>query len=386
MSYYIHAQKFFLKNTTENGGYLEITNNGTFGNYLPETQQPKGRIVEYNNKWIAPGLVDTHIHGLAGKDVMDNQWSSIEVMSLALLKCGVTSWLLTTITSSTDQLNAICQTISSHYGEETGAKIQGINFEGPFFTEKHKGAQNPKYFTEPSIEKFSQWQKSANGHLQQITIAPERNGAPRFTQQIATSGVTVALGHSDATFEQAKDCVEAGASVFTHTYNGMSPLNHRAPGMVGAAMSLDTINDELICDGYHVHPAAAKALIKIKTPEHIVLVTDCMSAGLMPSGNYMLGELPVVVDGKTATLKNGFHSLAGSILKLNQAVKNLVDWNIVIPEQAIRMASQTPAMSAKIEAKCGSILPGRAADFIVLDSDMNLWQTYLNGEVRYQVK
>ncbi|BDR58868.1 N-acetylglucosamine-6-phosphate deacetylase [Xylocopilactobacillus apicola] len=385
MTYYIHAQKFFLRNTTENGGYLEVTDNGTFGAYIPEDQTPVGKIVDYSDRWIAPGLVDTHIHGIAGADVMDTSWDSINTMSEALLKCGVTSWLPTTITGSFDQLNDICQIFGNHWGEEKGAKVQGINFEGPYFTEKHKGAQNPKYFKDPSLQEFDQWQKSAKGHLRQITVAPERKGAVEFVSKVSETGVTVAIGHSDATFEQAKACVEAGATVFTHTFNGMSPLSHREPGMVGAAMSLDQVYDELICDGHHINPYVARILIDKKTPDHVILVTDCMSAGLMPDGDYMLGELPVLVGGGTATLKEPPHNLAGSILRLNEAIKNVVDWNLVTPEKSVMMGSWVPAVGAQITDHCGAILPGRAADFIVLDQKMNLLETYLDGVSRYKV-
>lgn len=234
------------------------------------------------------------------------------------------------------------------------------------------------------MDTFNKWQEAAQGLLRQITIAPERDGAVEFTQKVSATGVVVCLGHSSATFEQAKACVEAGATTFTHTFNAMSPLNHRAPGMVGAAMSLTGVNDELICDGHHVNPYAARILINVKSPEHIVLVTDCMSAGMMPDGDYMLGELPVVVGNGTARLKDETHNLAGSILKLNDAIKNLVDWNIATPEQAVKMATSTPAQSAVIANHAGAILPGRAADFIVLDPQMNLQATYLDGVSRYQ--
>ncbi|MBA1434090.1 N-acetylglucosamine-6-phosphate deacetylase [Bombilactobacillus bombi] len=381
---YLHAAKFFLHNTTESGGFLELTDDGKFGCYLPESQQPQGEIIDYKDSWIAPGLIDTHIHGLLGHDVMDNDAQGINAMAEGLLKCGVTSWLPTTVTGSKEQLKDICATIAQNQAHFTGAKVAGINFEGPFFTPEHKGAQNPKYFGDPDIDTFEEWQEAAQGLLRQITIAPERKGAVEFTQAISQTGVVVCLGHSSATFEQAKACVEAGATTFTHTYNAMSPLNHRAPGMVGATMSLDGVNAELICDGHHVNPYAAKILIKVKSPEHIVLVTDCMSAGMMPDGDYMLGELPVVVGNGTARLKDETHNLAGSILKLNDAVKNVVAWNLVTPEQAITMATATPAKSAGIDQKAGAILPGRAADFIVLDQQMNLQATYLDGQMRYQ--
>lgn len=381
---YIHAAKFFLHNTTENGGYLAITDDGKFGRYFTEEQKPAGEIVDYGDKWIAPGLVDTHIHGLLGHDVMDNDAEGINAMSEGLLKCGVTSWLPTTVTGSRQQLKDVCATISNNRDKFTGAKVAGINFEGPFFTPEHKGAQNPKYFTDPDVDEFKEWQDAAQGMLKKITLAPERKGAAEFCEKISATGVTVCLGHSSATFEQAKECVENGASVFTHTYNAMSPLLHRAPGMVGAAMSLDNVDDELICDGHHVNPFAARILIDKKTPEHVLLVTDCMSAGMMPDGDYMLGELPVVVGGGTARLKDKTHNLAGSILKLNDAIKNVVDWNIVTPEQAITMGSWVPARSSKIGDKAGAILPGRAADFIVLDNQMNLKETYLNGVSKFK--
>lgn len=385
MSYYIHAAKFFLKNTTENGGWLEVTDDGKFGDFIPAYgEKPAGEIKDYGDQWIAPGLVDTHIHGMLGHDVMDNDWEGINEMSEGLLKAGVTSWLPTTLTGPFEQLNDVCKTIGDHAGEEKGAKIQGIYFEGPFFTEEHKGAQNPKYFRDPSIKEYDEWQASAKGLLQKMALAPEREGAVEFTKHMSQDGKVVALGHSSATFELAKACVEAGATVFCHTFNGMSGLNHRAPGMVGAAMYMQIVDDELICDGHHVRPEVVGALIKDKTPEHIALITDCMQAGMMPDGEYMLGEFPVIVADGMAKLKDGAHSLAGSILQLKDAIKNVVDWNDVVPEDAIKMGALVPARSCKIDDKCGSILPGRDADYLVLNKDMSLAETYLDGVSRYQ--
>src|SRR5699024_4860572 len=213
---------------------------------------------------------------------------------------------------------------------------------------------------------------------------PERKGAAEFTKAVASNNVAVYLGHSDATFEQAKACVEAGATGFTHTYNGMGGLNHRVPGMVGAALSMHLVDDELICDGHHVNPYAARIVIEKKGAEHVALITDCMRAGLMPDGDYVLGELPVVVANGTARLKAIPHSLAGLILMLNEAIKNVVDWNIATDEEAIEMASYTAAKSSKVLDKCGIIADGRDADFIVLNNDMSLSETYLDGVSRYK--
>lgn len=382
MSEYIHAAKFYLPYSTETGGYLEITDDGKFGSYFPENAKPAGKIVEQPGKWIAPGLVDTHIHGLLGHDVMDNDWAGIQTMSENLVKAGVTSWLPTTLTGSFDQLKDVCATIAAHAGEEKGAKIQGIHFEGPYFTEKHKGAQNPKYFKNPSSEEFDEWQSAANGLIKKIAIAPERDGAVAFTEHVAATGTVVALGHSNATYEQAKACVDAGASVFTHTFNGMSPLNHRQPGMAGAAMSLEGVTDELICDGHHVNPAVARMLIRLVGPEHIALITDSMRAGMMPDGDYTLGEFPVYVKDGMARLKDG-DSLAGSVLQLKDAMTNLLEWGAQTPAAIIHMATKTPAVSSHIADQCGSILPGRAADYLVLDANLALQATYVDGQLAY---
>nr|WP_158666957.1 N-acetylglucosamine-6-phosphate deacetylase [Latilactobacillus sakei] len=378
-TYYIHADKFFLKNKVENGGYLAIID-GRFGTY--QTEKPDGEIKDYSGKWIAPGLVDTHIHGLKGHDVMDNDFEGVKAMSDGLLECGVTSFLPTTLTAAPETLNEVIADIGDHYTEASGAKIQGVFFEGPFFTEEHKGAQNPKYFSDPSLEIFNHWQALAHGMIKKIAIAPERKGAKVFTATLKQQGVKVALAHSSATYEEAKEVVEAGASIFVHTYNGMSPLNHREPGMVGAAMTLKDVFAELICDGHHVHPQAAQALISVRGTDQTALITDCMRAGAMPEGPSMLGEFPVMVKDGAARLESG--SLAGSVLMLKQAVKHIVDWNIATPAQAIKMASQVPAESVGIDNRCGSITPEHAADFIVFDHDLNLVETYLDGILRYQ--
>lgn len=383
MTYYIHADKFFLENKTENGGYLGVDDNGKFGFYYHENQKPDGEIIDYSGKWVAPGYVDTHIHGSLREDVMKSDWAGINKISEGLLSAGVTSWLPTTITASSNTLTKICEMFAKHRGEEKGAKIQGIHFEGPFFTEEHAGAENPKYMMNPDINEFNKWLKASDGMLRKISMAPERKGSKEFIREAVKEGVVISLGHSSATYEEAVSGVEAGASMFTHTFNGMPDPMHHAPSISNAAMSLNNITDELICDGHHVKPAMAKALIEAVGPEHIALITDCMEAGMMPDGDYMLGELPVYVKEGMARLKDG-DNLAGSILQLKDGVKNVVDWNIVTPEKAVMMASYTAAKSSHILDKCGSIKPDKDADFLILNPDMTLSETYLNGVSRYR--
>lgn len=379
MKTFIYADKFFLNSGVKGAGYLDVTD-GIFGAYTKE--KPEGaEIIDQSGKWIAPGLVDTHIHGYKNHDVMDNDADGIKVMSEALLSCGVTSFLPTTLTSSKERLKDVAETIGKMYKEVDGAKIQGIYFEGPFFTEEHKGAQNPSYFGDPDLDTFHEWQEASGGLIKKIALAPERKGVKEFVKTVTDEGVVVSLGHSNATLEEAQEAVEAGASVFVHAYNGMRGLNHREPGMVGALLTLQHVFSELICDGHHVHPQAAEVLMEKAGHDHVALITDCMMAGGMPDGNYNLGEFPVVVAEGTARLESG--NLAGSILKLKEAIKNVVDWGIATPEQAVMMASYVPAVSCKIDDKCGMIAEGRAADFLVLETNMDLVATYLDGVERY---
>lgn len=375
-TYYIYAERFFLKESVEKAGYLRITD-GKFGAYQKD-KPTEGEIINRGGLWIAPGLVDTHIHGIAGHDVMDNSREGLLAISRELVKCGVTSFLPTTLTADKNLLGEVAETIGKCYKEAEGAKIQGIFFEGPYFTEQHKGAQNPIYFMDPDVETFLEWQKLSGGLIKKIAIAPERDGAAAFTKAVSDMGVTVALGHSSASYDQAKAAVDAGASVFVHTFNGMSGFNHRDPGMAGCAMSTDETFAEVICDGHHVHPMAVNVLVKAKTSDRVALITDCMRAGNMPDGDYFLGELPVIVTQGTARLKsNG--SLAGSILRLDAAVKNVVDWNVASYAQAIHMASYVPAKSVGIEDCCGSITAGHDADFIVINSKAEVLETWING-------
>lgn len=343
----------------------------SFSKNEPESYEDLGEI-------IAPGLVDTHIHGYKGEDIMNARPGALAIMSEGLLETGVTSFLPTTLTDSTERLNEACRVVGEEYENVKGAKIRGIFLEGPFFTEEYKGAQNPKYMSDPDIEKLKKWKELSRGLVNKIAIAPEREGVADFIKQANAMGVYVALGHSDASYEKALEAVDAGANIFVHVFNGMSGLHHRKPGMVGAAMNSEAIG-ELICDGHHVNPVSANILMDVKGRDKIALITDCMSAGGMADGDYMLGEFPVVVEKGTARLKDS-GNLAGSILKLKDAVKNVVDWDIADVFEAIQMASLVPAKSVGIDDVCGKLKVGYEADFIVLDQDLELRATYLNGE------
>ncbi|MDR0199079.1 MAG: N-acetylglucosamine-6-phosphate deacetylase [Streptococcaceae bacterium] len=378
----IHADTFYYPYETHQGGYLTLTDDGHFGEWTPD--QPQGtELIDYTGYSIAPGLVETHIHGTHGADVQDADVQGLtQTMSEGLLSAGVTSWLPSPLTDSHENLRHICEVIGEHASEAAGAKIRGIFFEGPFFTEAHKGAQNPKYMRDAEMWEIDAWQEAAHGLLKKVALAPERAGSEDFIRKATAAGVTIALGHSNASYDEAVRAVEAGASIWVHTFNGMSGLTHQEPGMVGAALNTPNTYAELICDGHHVRPEAAKIVIDTKKSDHTVLITDSMRAAGLPDGPYMLGEFEVDVRDGAAWLPTG--RPAASVLQLATAVKNVVDWGIASPSEAIRMASLTPAKSVGIDDVCGQIKPGLAADFIVLDKALSLKATYLDGQKRYE--
>ncbi|MHA3225915.1 N-acetylglucosamine-6-phosphate deacetylase [Globicatella sulfidifaciens] len=376
--------KLILTDKVLENVYLEVKDGKFMGLYENDSQlNGEYTLIDYSNKIVGPGFVETHIHGYLGKDVMDGEIEGLNTIARGLLSTGVTSWLPTTLTSSCQSLNDVCQLIGENYQNIKGAKIQGIFLEGPYFTTKHKGAQNPDYMSDPVIEELKNWQALSNQMIKKIALAPEREHVIPFVEYAQSQNIKVGLAHSEASFKQAEKAVKAGANIFVHTYNGMSGLHHREPGMVGAAMTLEHCYAEVIADGQHVHPKAIEVLVKSRGVEEVILITDSMRAAGLGDGRSRLGEFEVEVKDGCARLVEG-GSLAGSILKMNEAVKNIVDWGIVDLPSAVRMASINAAKSVGIEEKCGAIKLGFDADFIVLNQNNELEATYLNGQKVYE--
>ena len=379
-TYAIKADKFFLPAGPQLGGYLMVED-GVFGAW--QADEPSCEIKDYTGSWIAPGMVDTHIHGFYNHSTTDNDPEGIDISSTELARRGTTSWLPTTFTDGVEQVKDACAAIAQadegRGPDFCGARIQGIYLEGPFFTMKHVGAQNPAYLIDPSEEVFDQWQEAAGGRIVKSAMAAERDGAATYAAALNAKGVVTSIGHSDATYDECIAAINAGASCFTHTYNGQRGLHHREPGVVGAAMSTPDTYAEIICDGKHVNPAAIKALLQAKGWQHTVLITDCLGCGGMPEGSYTSGGMDVIMKDNLCWLADG-KSIAGSVLTLAQGVKNIVDWGIASADIAIRMATEVPARSARIEDKCGSIMPGRDADFVVFDHELTLVETYVGGQ------
>lgn len=384
MAVFYKAKKVIYEASEYFDVFLGVEDKKVTGVFRQE-EIPAGASVvnDYEKDTIAPGFVDVHVHGIAGADVMDCKAQSNKTIAYQLAKLGVTSYLPTTLTASVEKLNdaikGVVEFVESEEYQGQCAKIRGIFLEGPFFTEKYKGAQNPAYFIDPKKEIVEDWQHIAKGIIKKVSLAPEREGSTEFIKSMTQMDIKVAIGHSDATFEQANEAIEAGANTFVHLFNGMSPLNHRLPGMAGAGLLSDErVYCEMICDGLHMHPATAKLIYRNKGADNSVLITDCMMAGHMPEGKYMLGEFEVQVKDGAARLASG--NLAGSTLLMKDAVKNLVTWGICSELEAINMASYSPAKSAGVDDVCGILKEGREADFVVLNPDLELVQVFIDGE------
>ncbi len=380
MIYFIKADHFLLENKKKKGGYLEVRN-GRFGSFA-EVVPEKAVVVDWSGYTVAPGLFDTHIHGINGYDIMDGNERAVHEISKSILLFGVTRFLPTTLTSSKEDLNRAISAVKNAVEQGLdGAKSEGIFLEGPYFTEKHKGAQNPGYFRDPDYAEFLEWQQLARGSIVKIALAPEREGALKFISNVHHDGVLVSIAHTDANFNSSKHSIDAGARNFVHLFNGMSGLHHREPGVVGAALTDDRAFAELICDGHHVHPEVATLSSRIKG-EKLLLITDCMRAGLMPDGDYQLGEFPVVMKEGIARTETG--SLAGSTLKLIDGVKNLYAWGEEPLYEIWHRASLSPAASLGRHKDLGSIADGKIADFVVIDDNISVQAVAVAGEIKYQ--
>ncbi|NJE08686.1 N-acetylglucosamine-6-phosphate deacetylase [Thermococcus sp. M39] len=341
--------------------------------------------IDLEGKILAPGFIDTHIHGCYGFDTNDAKVDSFLGMSKALVKHGVTAFIPTTVTASHEVLlkasKAVVEAIRTQEKKLEGARILGLHLEGPYINPEKRGAQNPAYIRKPSFEEFLEYWEASNGNIREITIAPEVEGALEFIEKAVELGVIVQLGHTNATYEEAKKAILAGASKATHLFNAMRGIHHRDVGVVGACLESESVFVELICDLIHLSPAAIKLAYKIAGKHRITLITDAISATGLPDGEYELGGLKVVVKDGICRLENG--ALAGSTLTMDKAIRNLVKIGIPI-QDALIMASYTPARAIS-EEKLGLIKPGNKADLVVLDEKLRVEQTYVNGELVFEL-
>lgn len=333
---------------------------------------------------VLPGFIDQHIHGAGGSDGMDGTLNDISIIANTIAAEGTTSFLVTTMTQSKENILHALQAVKAYRSEDRkdGARVVGVHLEGPFIAAAHKGAQPLEYVKEPDIATFDEYFAASGDSIKIVTLAPEINGATEFIKHIVAKGATVSIGHTGAKYADIKSAVEAGASNVTHTYNAQTALHHREIGTVGSAMLIDALNCELIADTIHVSVPAMQLLIKNKPADKVSLITDAMRAKGLPDGESELGGQKVFVKNGEARLADG--TLAGSVLKMNRAVQNAVEKVGVPFTQAVDYATINPAKMLGIDKQTGSIAVGKNADFAVIDKNFNVLMTVRDGEIIYK--
>ena len=335
-------------------------------------------VIDAKENYICPGLIDIHIHGSKGFDAMDEEEQAVEIISKGLIETGVTSFLPTTMTMSPERIYKAFDNIKRAQNSNIkGAKILGAHMEGPFINEKYKGAQNPKYIYSPSFDFIKEY----TDIIKIISYSPEVDNNFEFTKKVKQeTDIVLSICHSDATYNKAKEAKDLGVTNITHLFNGMTPLNHREPGVVGLGLISD-MYCELIADKIHINPALFQFIIDNKGKDKLVLVTDSMRAGCMPDGEYDLGGQTVYVKDNSARIASG--SLAGSVLTLNRAVYNFKENTNLNIYEAINLASLNPAKSINVDNQKGSLEIGKDADIAIFDENMNCLTTIVEGEVVY---
>jgi N-acetylglucosamine-6-phosphate deacetylase len=335
---------------------------------------------------MIPGMIDLHIHGASGADVMDGTEEALSNMTKVLPAEGTTSFLPTTMTENTQHIEkALIQTASFIEQQEPGsAEIIGIHLEGPFISPKRAGAQPKGYLELPNVELFKHWQAKAQNHIKLVTLAPEMEGGLGLASYLASNNIIASIGHSDSTFDEVKEGIKSGISHVTHLFNGMRGMHHRDPGVAGAALILKELNVEMIVDGVHARPEMINLAYHSTGPDRTILITDSMRAKGLGDGNYTLGGQQVTVKNERAYLEDG--TLAGSILSMNEAVKNMVKFTNCSIADIVKMTSVNAAKELNMYHKKGSLSKGKDADVTVLTKDFNVFMTFCRGEPAYQRK
>lgn len=363
----------------ENGKIIEIHNE------KQPIDFPEGvQIIDGDYLIAIPGFIDGHIHGANGADVMGATEVALDAMASILPKEGTTSFLATTITQSPENIDNALKNVAN-YGSKVGhAEMLGVHLEGPFVEKSKAGAQPIAYIMEPNLEQFLKWQELSGDNIRTITMAPEHDVDGEFIGYLKNSGVNVSAGHTDADFEGIKRAVGQGVSQLTHLCNAMNGIHHRDIGAVGAAFQIGGLRAELIADGVHVVDEMLQLIYNNVGSERIILITDAMRAKGLPDGDYELGGQPVKVANGRAVLENG--TLAGSVLKMDEAVRRMLDLDGVTLRDVVQMASINPAKQIGVFDRKGSITEGKDADILLVDDELNIKYTFCQGVLAYKGK
>lgn len=339
-----------------------------------------GETIDAQGGWVLPGFVDVHVHGGYGADFMDASRESLDTITKFHGGNGTTSIVATTLTGPREQLSKVLDAVSDYMaGDMPYAQVVGVHLEGPFINVKYKGAQNPAYIVPPQKDWLEQWVARHPGLIRQLSLAPETEGALELIAWLRQNGINVAAAHTDATYDQLIAAAEAGLNQAVHTFNAMTGLHHRNPGVVGAVLTDDRIRAEVIADGHHVHPACIRLLMRTKTDDNLMIITDAMSAAGLEDGIYDLGGLAVNVSGGVATLVEG-NSLAGSTLTMIGALRYVTRHAGVTVPQASRYMSGNPARQLGIFERTGSLEVGKQADVLLVSPELELRRIWVRGQ------
>lgn len=341
-------------------------------------------VIDAQENYLIPGLVDIHFHGCAGHDFSDGTPEALQAIGAYELKNGITSICPASMTLAEETLANVCENAYAYYTKpETdkpeGSRLCGIHLEGPFISMEKKGAQNPAYVKSPDIAMFNRLQDAAHGLVKLITIAPETEGAEEFIKELS-SKVHISVGHTCSDYDTAYKAFALGADHVTHFFNAMPAFTHRAPGVFGAAFDQKHVMPEMICDGVHINPSAVRVVFSLFGKERMIMISDSMMATGMEDGDYSLGGLPVKVHGNLATLEDG--TIAGSATNLMDCVRTVVKKMDIPLETAIRCASYNPAKAIGVDDVCGSIEAGKLGDCVILSKDdLATQKVILGGKV-----
>lgn len=331
-----------------------------------------------SNYYLIPGLIDLHVHGARGADVMDNSTEALDTISRALGAEGITGFLATTMSASNDHIESVLQTIALSRASKHGAAILGVHLEGPFIAKAKMGAQRIEE-GKLDIALIQRWQKLAHESIKLVTLAPELPGALQLIKALRQMGVVASVGHTDATYEETCAAIAAGCSHATHLFNAMRGLHQRAPGALGALLLSEHVTAELIVDGLHLHPAIVDLALRVKGKQRLLLITDAMRAKCLGDGEYELGGQTVSVRGGKAALADG--TLAGSTLRMPQAIKNMVQFSQCALADAIIMASANPASVLGLSERKGSLAVGKDADVVIMNDKIDVVVTMRAGTI-----
>lgn len=332
--------------------------------------------VDGTGMYLIPGLTDIHFHGCAGYDLCDGTGEALEAMARYEARNGITTICPAVMACPEETLTQVCRSART-YGSKKGAVLAGIRLEGPFLSEEKTGALNPGYLRKPDVDLYRRLQEAAGGRIRLVDIAPEAEGAMDFIQALRGEAVC-SLAHTTADYDIAMRAFYAGASQVTHLYNAMEPYTHRNPGLIGAAADTPGCLVELIGDGIHVHPAVVRSTLRMFGPDRVIFISDSIRATGLEDGQYSLGGRPVDVRGRRAAFDDG--TIAGSVTNLMQTVQRVVNEMGIPLETAVRCAAVNPAKSIGIFDRYGSIAPGKAANLVLLDQELNVMTVILNGE------